>query len=169
MTKKLKFLGAALLALAILPAAVMLLHLTPHNLFESIVWLSTGAVGVVTITYESFQFGGAFGGGYTGGATAPTQAQSAQSPTVVASVNFTDTDTTFTLTHNFNLSAAAVAALRPLVIITQITSVQALGVGIAPIIAVVVGANTVTFTKQQATGSGATVSIAILKPAAYGF
>lgn len=169
MTKKLKFLGAALLALAILPAAVMLFHLIPHHLtLGAISALSMGVAGI-TITYESFQFGGAFGGGYTGGATAPTQAQSAQSPTVVAQVNFTDTDTTFTLTHNFNLSTAAVAALRPLVIISTVGSVQAVGTAVAPIITVVVGANTVTFTKQQATGSGSTVSIAILKPQAYGF
>jgi hypothetical protein len=169
MTKKLKFLGAALLALAILPAAVILFHLIPHLTPATWMALGMGVAGTVTITYESFQFNGAFGGGYTGGATAPTQAQSAQSPTVVAQVNFTDTDTTFTLTHNFNLSTAAVAALRPLVIISTVGSVQAVGTAVAPIITVVVGANTVTFTKQQATGSGSTVSIAILKPQAYGF
>ena len=169
MTKKLKLLGAALLALAILPAAVMLFHFIPHVSPAALMGFGMGAVGVVTITYESFQFGGNFGGGYTGGATAPTQAQSAQSPTVVATVNFTDTDTTFTLTHNFNLSAAAVAALRPIVEINTIGSVQALGVAVAPVFTVVVGANTVTITKLQATGSGQTVAIAMLKPQAYGF
>lgn len=166
MTKKLKLIGAALLALAILPAAALLfnLHVSPAVLVS----LGMGMVGVVTVTYESFQTG-QYGGGYAGGATAPTQAQAAQMNSVQALVNFTDTDTTFTLTHNFNLSTAQVAALLPLVTMNIVSSVQAIAVAVAPVVAVAVGANTVTFTKLQATGSGLTIAVAIRKPSGFGF
>jgi hypothetical protein len=167
MTKKKLFIGAALVALATLPAAVLLFHI---HLIPALVMLTSGAIGTFTVTYESFQFDGIFGGGYTGGTTPPTQAQSYQVGTVVATLNFTDTDTTFTLTHNFNLSAAAVAALRPLVSWVTIGSVQAVGTAVAPVLTFAVATNTVTVTKLQATGSGQTVAISIYKPGAgFGF
>jgi hypothetical protein len=168
MTNKLKFIGAALLALATLPAAVLLFHI--HISLPALLMIGSGSIGAFTVTYESFQFNGQFGGGYTGGTTPPTQAQSFTVGTVIAQLNFTDTDTTFTLTHNFNLSAAAVAALRPCIDWWTVGSVQAVGVAVAPILTFVGAANTVTVTKQQATGSGQTVAIAMYKPGAgYGF
>lgn len=164
MKTKLKLIGAALVALALLPAAVLLFHVHPATL------LGLSMVVGITITYESFQHTGAFGGGFTGGSsTAPTQAQSAQTSLVTATVAFTDTDTVFTLTHNFNLSTAQVAALLPLVSINIISGVQAVGTAVAPVIAVTVAANTVTFTKLQATGSGCTISVAIRRPHSLGF
>ena len=72
MTKKLKFIGAALVALAILPAAVLLFHLSLGTVFS----LALGIGGYTLLGYESFQIDGNFGGGYTGGTTPPTQAQS---------------------------------------------------------------------------------------------
>jgi hypothetical protein len=160
MTKKLKMIGAALVALALLPAAVLLFHiqLTPAMLLG----LGFGLAGTVTFTYESFQHSGSFGGGFTGGsAVAPTAAQAQQVNAMSALVSFTDTDTTFTFTHNWGLSAAQAAALLPQVIINPVSGVQALGTAVAPVIAVNVTSNTnaVTFTKLQATGSGMTVSI----------
>jgi|SRR5208282_1931255 len=158
MTKRLKFLGAALLALAILPAALMLFHMPPAMLIS----LGLGVAGTVTFTYESFQHSGSFGGGFTGGSNvAPTAGQAQQVQAMSALVGFTDTDTTWTFTHNWGLSAAQAAALLPQVIINIAGTLQAVAVGVAPIISVNVTGNTnaVVFTKQQATGSGSTVSI----------
>jgi hypothetical protein len=166
MTKKLKFIGAALVALAILPAAVLLFHLSFGTVFS----LALGIGGYTLLGYESFQIDGNFGGGYTGGTTPPTQAQSITVGTVVAQLTVTDTDTTFTLTHNFNLTAAQVTALRPLVLITISGGVGAVGTAVAPVYTVTVGANTVTLTKLQATGSGSTIVVAMFKPGpGYGF
>jgi len=160
MNTKLKWIGAALLALALMPAAVMLFHvpLSPAILLS----LGLGMAGTVTFTYESFQHSGSFGGGFTGGSsTAPTAAQASQVNAMSALVGFTDTDTTWTFTHNWGLSAAQAAALLPQVIINPVSGAQAVGTAVAPIIQVNVTSNTnvVTFTKQQATGSGMTVSI----------
>jgi hypothetical protein len=122
-----------------------------------------------TATYASFQDGSGYYGGYTGGSTAPTQAQSSTRNLVSALLNFTDTDTTFTLTHNMNLSAAQLAALLPLVTITTVGSVQGVGTAVAPVLTVVKGANTITVTKLQATGSGSTVQIDIRRPGTPGY
>lgn len=122
-----------------------------------------------TATYASFQDGSGIGSGYTGGATAPTQAQSAGRNLVSALLNFTDTDTVFTLTHNLNLSAAQLAALFPLVTWITTGSVQAVGTAVAPVLAIAKGANTITVTKLQATGSGQTVQIDIRRPGTPGY
>ncbi len=166
MTKKLKFIGAALVALAILPAAVLLFHLSLGTVFS----LALGIGGYTLLGYESFQIDGNFGGGYTGGATPPTQAQSATVSTVVAQLTVTDTDTTFTLTHNFNLTAAQVSALRPAVLIEITGGVGAVGTAVAPVYTITPAANTVTLTKLQATGSGSTITVFMFKPGmGYGF
>ena len=161
MKNKLKI-GAVLLALALLPAAVFLIHASPATIVSMVVGLGMIAAGTVTFTYESFQHSGAFGGGFTGGSTtAPTAAQAAQISAMSALVGFTDTDTTWTFTHNWGLSAAQAAALLPQVIINPVSGVQAVATAVAPVIAVNVtsSTNVVTFTKLQATGSGMTVSI----------
>ena len=168
MTKRLKFIGAALLALAILPAAVLLfhVHLTPAMLISA----GLGLAGTVTFTYESFQHTGAFGGGFTGGsAVAPTAAQAQQISAMTALVGFTDTDTTFVFTHNWGLSSAQAAALYPEVLITVVTQ-QAGTIAVNPVLGVNVTSNTnlVTFTKTQATGSGATVAITLRRPHSLG-
>lgn len=167
--QKLKI-GAALLALAILPAAVFAFHIPlvhAVTLFSAI-----GALGTVTFTYESFQHSGAFGGGFTGGsATAPSAAQAQQVATMTALVGFTDTDTTWTFTHNWGLSAAEAAALFPTVIVNPVSGVQAVATAVAPVIAVNVtsSTNVVTFTKLQATGSGMVVSITLRRPHSTGW
>ena len=168
MTKRLKFIGAALLALAILPAAVLLfhVHLTPAMLISA----GLGLAGTVTFTYESFQHTGAFGGGFTGGsAVAPTAAQAQQISAMTALVGFTDTDTTFVFTHNWGLSSAQAAALYPEVLITVVTQ-QAGTIAVNPVLGVNVTSNTnlVTFTKTPATGSGATVAITLRRPHSLG-
>lgn len=162
MTKKLKI-GAALLALALLPVAGFLIH--PVSVAH-LVSLGLLIGGTVTFTYESFQHSGSFGGGFTGGsAVAPTAAQAQQVQAMSALVGFTDTDTTWTFTHNWGLSAAQAAALLPQVIM-EITAgwngnALVFGTAVNPVIAVNVTSNTnvVTFTKLQATGSGCTMSI----------
>ena len=120
-------------------------------------------------TYASFQDGSRYGAGYTGGATAPTQAQSSSCNLVSALLNFTDTDTTFTLTHNFGLSVAQLGALFPLVTSSVVSSVQGLGVAVAPVFSIVKASNTITLTKLQATGSGCTIQIDIRRPGTPGY
>ena len=163
--------GAALVAvvaLAILPAAVLFFHLIPIS-FNTLALLGAGAMGAFTCTYGSFQDGAGIGNGYTGGATAPTQAQASGRPLVSAQLAFTDTDTTFTLTHNMNLSAAQLAAFYPLVTITALVNQSTVVGEPAANIAVVKGANTLVLTKIQATGSGATVQIDIRRPYSPGY
>ena len=60
MNTKLKLIGAALVALAILPAAVLLFHV---NLSHALMGLVT--VAGTTVTYQSFQAQGNFGGAIT--------------------------------------------------------------------------------------------------------
>lgn len=167
MTKTLKLIGAALLALAILPAAVMLFHLVSHPSIASLVSLGLGIAGTVTFTYESFQFNGSFGGNFTGGsATPPTAAQAQQVMAMSALVGFTDTDTTFTFTHNWGLSAAAAAALCPQVLWQMVTPQTTGTTQVMPVISVNVtsSTNVVTFTKVQQTTSGCTISIWLRRP-----
>jgi hypothetical protein len=122
-----------------------------------------------TATYASFQDGSGYHGGYTGGTTAPTQAQSATVNLVSVTLNFTDTDTAFTLTPNYNLTAAQLAALQPLVTWIIVGSVQGVGTAVAPVLTFTKGANTITVTKLQATGSGCTVQIDIRRPGTPGY
>jgi hypothetical protein len=122
-----------------------------------------------TVSYASFQDGSGYWGGYTGGVTPPTQAQAALRNVVSTTLNFTDTDTTFTLTHNMGLTAAQLTCLFPLVTWVTIGSVQAVGTGIAPVLTITKAANTITVTKQQATGSGQTVQIDVRRPGTPGY
>lgn len=165
--KKLKI-GAALLALAILPAAVLLFHLN----IQTVCMLLAGAGAAVTFTYDSFEHTSAYGGNFTGGsAVAPTAAQAQQISRQSASVSFTDADTTWVFTHNWGLSAAQAAAHLPDVLINIISGQQAVGTAKAPNIAVNVTSDTnkVTFTKVADTGSGCTVSIVLRRVHSLGF
>lgn len=167
MTKKLKF-GAVLLALALtMPAVAFLLYarVIPVAVIFS---AGLGAVGVVTITYESLQHTGAFGGGFVGGTNvAPTAAQSNGAAAITALVAFTDSDTTWVLTHNWGLTAAQIAALLPEVIINPVSGVQAAAV--YPVIALDrTNGNQVTFTKVSAVNSGMTVSVTLRRPHSIG-
>ena len=162
MNKRLKI-GAALLALAILPAAVFCLHIS----VVSLALLVTGGLGTVVFTYDSFQHTGSFGGGFTGGSgVAPTAAQAKQINRQSASVSMTDADTTWVFTHNWGLSAAQAAAHLPEVLLNIIAGQQAVGTAHVPNIAVNVTSDTnvVTFTKVADTGSGCTLSIALRRP-----
>ena len=152
-------LGAALLAvlaLAILPAAVLLFHVSIPAL---LITLGAGIAGV-TVTYQGFQTGQAFGGGYTGGTTAPTLAQSYQTQAVVAQVSMGDTETTATLTHNMAISTAALAALQPYIqwyLATPGTAVPILSFALT-------SGNVVTITKASATGSGGIYTVIVRRP-----
>lgn len=156
MTKKLKFIGAALVALAILPAAVLLFHASlPHVL--------AGLVTIVglTVTYQSFQTGQSFGGGYTGGATGPTLAQSAQVQAVVAQVTMSDTELTAAITHNLNISAAALAAQQPYVtwyISTPGTVVPLISFALTSVNVVTINKSTIT------TGTGGVFTVIVRRP-----
>lgn len=153
--------GAALLALAILPAAAFLFHVSGATLCNLSI---LGLAGAVVFTYDSFQHTGAFGGGFTGGdATAPTATQAKQIERQSGTVSFTDADTTWVFTHNWGLSAAQAAAHLPDVIVNMIAGQQALGTAVVPNIAVDVTSDTnvVTFNKLADTGSGCTLSITL--------
>lgn len=113
MTKRLKFIGAALLALAILPAAVMLFHIPLMTLTLA----ALGTAGTVTVTYQNLQVnsggGPAPGGGYTGGTVPPTVVQMIGINSLVALVNYADNDTTITITHDMQITALGLSALQP--------------------------------------------------------
>lgn len=170
MNSKRKQFGWVLIALALLivPAAVILLHVD----LLTVSMLTLGVAGTVTFTYESFQHTGAYGDLFTGGsATAPTAAQAQSISLMTAKVGFTDTDTTFTFTHNWGLSAAQAAALLPLIQWNIIADQQALGTAVVPNIAwdVETDTNVITATKLADTGSGCTISVAIRRPHSLGF
>jgi hypothetical protein len=109
MNTKLKLIGAALVALAILPAAVLLFHVNP---LQPLMGLVTVA-GVVTVTYQSFQAQGELRGCLHRRNCGAHQAQAVQVQAVVALVAMADTDTTATITHNMNISTAGLAAQQP--------------------------------------------------------
>lgn len=156
MNTKLKLIGAALLALAILPAAVLLFHASlPHLL------LALVAIGGTTVTYGSFEAQGAYGGGYTGGTTGPTLAQSAQVQAVVAQVAMSDTETTAVITHNLAISTAGLAALQPFIQYYLSTPGT-----IVPLISfALTSANVVTINKTTiTTGTGGTYTVIIRRP-----
>lgn len=169
MTKKLKLIGAALVALALLPAAVLLFHIQLHP--ATLLGLGFGMAGVVTVTYESFQHTGAFGGGFTGGsAVAPTAIQAKQISAMSVLVEFTDTDTVFSLTHNWGLSAAQAAALLPQIIWQPVLLPEALGTQIMPALAFTFAdTNVIGVTKLADTGSGATIVVWLRRPHSLGF
>jgi hypothetical protein len=162
MTKQLKI-GAALLALAILPAAVFLFHVSPLTAVELAMLIGPFAIGVVTVTYDSFEDGTRPGGGYAGGIVAPTAAQSANVNAIRAAVSMADTDTTATITHNWGLSAAQLAAGYP----DLSFYVNSFGTANLPVMAVIsfsLSANAVTITKLSATSSGAVLNCRVLRP-----
>lgn len=155
MNTKLKLIGAALVALAILPAAVLLFHVNPLHALMGLV-----TVAGVTVTYQSFQAQGNFGGAFTGGITPPTQAQAVQVQAVVATVAMADTDTTAAITHNMAISTAGLAAQQPYItwyISTPGTALPLLSFALTD-------ANTVTVNKTSLTGSGGTYTVIIRRP-----
>ena len=162
MTKKVKF-GAALVALAILPAAVFLFHLSLVTGLTIAFMFGPLALGTVAVTYGSFQDGGGPGGGYTGGTTAPTTSQAQVVNSIIAQVFMADTDTTATITHNFQLTAAQLAALYPWICwyVAQFTSSN---VQVQPLLSFALGTNTVTITKASATSSGGTYNVIVQRP-----
>lgn len=169
MKSKLKLIGAALLALALVPAAVLAFHIHVNPAVLASLGVALG--GAVTVTYESFQHTGAYGGGFTGGSsTAPTAIQAQQISMMSILVNFTDADTVFTLTHNWGLSAAQAAALLPIINWQAVNYPQALGTQKAPAIAFTFGnTNAITATKIADTGSGCTIAVYLRRPHSLGF
>jgi hypothetical protein len=166
MTKKLKFIGAALLALAILPAAIFLIHVHPATLLG----LGLGIAGTVTVTYQTFEVtgtgGGQQGGGYTGGTVPPTASQAtAQNGVnaVVALVNYADTDTLITITHNMQITAAALAALMPY--ITVYWQALAASTNTYPLLTfALTNSNVVTINKFSNVGTAGTMVVEVRRP-----
>jgi hypothetical protein len=162
MQTKVKKIGAALvaavLALAILPAAVFWFHVPIVSLFM----LGLASAGTVTVTYQTFQVpGGGYGGGYTRGTTPPTTGQAAQVQAVVALVNIADTDTVITITHNMGISTAALAALQPYVH----TYLQALTGTTGPVLTyALTNSNVVTINHVSNTGTGGTYVVTVRRP-----
>jgi hypothetical protein len=113
MTTKLKIIGAALLALAILPAAVCLFAIPA----PAVLGLGLALAGTVTVTYQNTMVnsagGPAPGGGYSGGTVPPTTVQMVGINSLVALVNFADADTLITLTHNMQITALGLSCLQP--------------------------------------------------------
>ena len=156
MTKKLKFIGAALVALAILPAAVLLFHASLSHVLMGLL-----IIAGTTVTYQSFQAQGNFGGNYTGGTTGPTLAQSAQVQAVVAQVAMSDTETTAVITHNLAVSTAGLAAQQPFIQYYLLT--PSMIVRLIPF--VLTSANVVTINKTTiTTGTGGTYTVIIRRP-----
>lgn len=155
-------LGAALLGVALLPAAVFVFHLSIVTAFMIAMALGPAVCGV-TVTYASFQTGTNYGDGYAGGTTAPTAIQSRSQPSVAAQVNMADNDTSAVVTHNWGLTAAQLALLEPYVTITmEVFTTQ--NVPVAWIYQVTFNANNIVITKQNATSSGGTARAVIRRP-----
>ena len=155
MNTKLKLIGAALVALAILPAAVLLFHVNPLHALMGLV-----TVAGVTVTYQSFQAQGNFGGAFTGGITPPTKAQAVQVQAVVATVAMADTDTTAAITHNMAISTAGLAAQQPYItwyISTPGTALPLLSFALTD-------ANTVTVNESSLTDTGGAYTVIIRRP-----
>jgi hypothetical protein len=161
MTTK-KLIGAALLALAILPAAVFVFHLSIASAFMLAMCGAPLVFGTATISYASFQDGSGPHGGYTGGTTAPTQGQSYTVNAVVAKVTMGDTDVSAAIVHNLGLSTAQLAALQPYITInTDGASVNT----VSPILKFTrTDGNTVTMAKDSNTGNGGTYIVTVRRP-----
>jgi hypothetical protein len=147
MNSKRKQLGAAALLCFMVAVAVFALH-THVSIRGFLAFVS--ALGIIgsTVTYLDPS------------TSAPTRAQAANVQSQTATVNFSDADTTATITHNFNSSTAALAALRPWVIL------YGTSVGTAyPALSWALGANTLVITKgNTTTGSGGTYNVVIKRP-----
>lgn len=161
MTKKAKLsaLVVVILALAMFPAAVLIAH-------HPAVCLSVGLgmLGLVTVTYPSFQTGNGLGGGYLGGTTAPTPAQSYTQQAMAVAVSFADGDTSATITHNFGVSAAQLAALMPYIqwycqqLTTPATGTYAI------LTFALTNSNVITVSKTSNVGTGGTYVVIVRRP-----
>lgn len=162
MTKRLKFIGAALLALAILPAAVMLFHIPLMTLAMG----ALGVTGVVTVTYQNLQVnssgGPAPGGGYTGGTVPPTVVQMIGINSLVALINYADTDTLITITHDMQITALGLSALQPY--IRLYWQALAATTNTYPVLTfALTNSNVITINKVSNTGTGGTLVVQISK------
>ena len=161
MTKRVKLIGAALLALAAVPALPFVFHVSAVGI---ILALSGLAAGTATVTWASFQDGSGYHGGYTGGTTAPTNAQAATVNAQQITVLFGDTDTSAVLTHNFGVSAAQLAALQPyLSYICQQLTTPATGT-LAVITVAWTNSNVITLAKQSNVGTGGSYVFTVRRP-----
>ena len=156
--------GAALLvlALAIVPAAVFLCHISPVTLLLA----GAGAAATVTVTYQTFQVapggGPAPGNGYIGGTIPPTTIQSIGVTTVRALINWADTDTLITITHNMQVTALGLSALQPFV--DYYFQALAAAANTYPVFTIALtNSNVVTINKVSNTGTAGTAVVRILK------
>jgi hypothetical protein len=157
MNTKLKLIGAALVALAILPAAVLLFHVNPLHALMGLVTVA----GVVTVTYQSFQAQGNFGGAYTGGITPPTKAQAVQVQAVVA------TGGNGGHRHHGGHYAQYERSRRRAWRRSSRTStwyISTPGTALPLLSFALTDANTVTVNKTSLTGSGGTYTVIIRRP-----
>jgi hypothetical protein len=163
MTKTLKLIGAALLALAILPAAVLLFSIPIHALFI----VGLGVAGTVTVTYQNAEVNSAGapapGGGYTGGTVPPTIIQMVGINSLVAQVSFADADTVATITHNMQITALGLSCLQPyLTYYAQLLATPASGT-LAVLTFALTSSNVVTINKTANTGTGGTYVVRVLR------
>src|SRR5271157_2359655 len=143
--------GAAALLFLMAVAVVFAfnIHISRQDL---VACLAMGIAGI-TVTYLDPTTGGAF----------PTRAQAANVQSVAAQVSWTGTESgAATITHNFNISTAALAVLRPWVMIYMSAGGTAY-----PALTWALGANALTVTKPSAnaiTGSDCTFNVIIQRP-----
>lgn len=168
MDRKLKWIGAALLALALCILPVAAFHV---NLATAVLALSGLAVGTITTTYVTFLDGSGAHQGYAGGTTAPTLAQCATVNAILCTLFAADADTTGTITVNFGLSALQAAALQPY--LQWYISALSSATGTAPVnlafaITTNTGVSVITVTKGATTNTGGTYVCIIRRPATPG-
>jgi hypothetical protein len=162
MTKIMKIIGAALLALAILPAAVLLSAIP----LPAALGLGLAIAGTVTVTYQNTEVnssgGPAPGGGYTGGTVPPTTIQMIGINSLVALVNFADADTLITITHNMQITALGLSCLQPYIRL-YCQALAATTNTYAVLTIALTNSNVVTINKVANTGTGGTYVVQISK------
>lgn len=142
---------AALLVLAFFSVALVVSLQHGHVGMKILAWAFTGL---------SFAFGASVTYKYpVSGATAPTAQQVYGLGIMTAQVFIGDTDLTAVVTHNFGLSAQELLDLFPIV-----QTSATVGATVFPGFTVTKAANTVTFSKASAVGSGGTFDVIIQRP-----
>jgi hypothetical protein len=100
-----------------------------------------------------------------GSTTPPTAAQMLGANILTVQINCSDADTTAIITHNWNLSVQEQGWIRPVIIETRTASNGTGGLTTYTIPDTTTGpANTVTWNKTSAAGSGGTFIITLLRP-----
>jgi len=164
MTRKLKFIGAALFALllSVTPALAITSHSLHHisGVAIAISMAGLGLCGTVVVTYaENLNAARAAVGFFPGGTTAPTAGQAAQMNSLGATVFMADTDTTAIVIHNWLLTAAQVAALEPWIVWWWTSAgTTLLGMNFTS------SSTNVIVTKASGTGSGGTFNVILQNP-----